>query len=56
MKLNIQGWNCKNPIHKENDVKIATKRNMTKFDTKIKWKKKKPRVKLLKKQINQENN
>ena len=55
MKLNIQGWNCKNPIHKENDVKIATKRNMTKFDTKIKWKKK-PRVKLLKKQINQENN
>jgi hypothetical protein len=39
MKLNIQGWNCKNPIHQENDLKIATKRNMTKFDTKIKWKK-----------------
>ena len=38
MKLNIQGWNCKNPIHQENDLKIATKRNMTKFDTKIKWK------------------
>jgi hypothetical protein len=39
MKLNIQGWNCKNPIHQENDLKIATKRNMTKFDTKLKWKK-----------------
>jgi len=38
MKLNIQGWNCKKPIHQENDLKIATKRNMTIFDTKIKWK------------------
>jgi len=39
MKLNIQGWSCKKPIHQENDLKIATKRNMTMFDTKIKWKK-----------------
>jgi hypothetical protein len=36
MKLNIQGWNCKKPIHQENDLKIATKRNMTPFDTKTK--------------------
>ena len=39
MKLNIQGWNYKKPIHQENDLKIATNRNMIKFNTKIKWEK-----------------
>jgi len=34
-KLNIQGWNCKEPIHQQNDLKISTKINMIKFDTKI---------------------
>jgi len=36
MKLNIQGWNCKKPTLEENDLKIAIKRSITKFDTKIK--------------------
>ena len=54
MKINIQGWNYKKPIYQENNLKITTKRNITKFDTKIKWKN--GWGEIVKIQINQENN